>query len=45
MIHSLIRFLVGGAAVSVFAVIGDVLKAKTFRFASWQVVPHNGAGM
>ena len=30
MIQILIRFLVGGAAVSVFALIGDVLKPKSF---------------
>jgi hypothetical protein len=30
MIQILIRFLVGGAVVSVFALIGDVLKPKTF---------------
>ena len=30
MIQILIRFLVGGAMVSVFALIGDVLKPKSF---------------
>jgi len=30
MIQILIRFLVGGAVVSVFALIGDVLKPKSF---------------
>lgn len=30
MIDLLIRFLIGGVVVSVFAVIGDVLKPKTF---------------
>jgi hypothetical protein len=30
MIQILIRFLVGGAAVSIFALIGDVLKPKSF---------------
>jgi len=30
MIQILIRFLVGGAVVSVFAPIGDVLKPKSF---------------
>jgi hypothetical protein len=30
MIQVLIRFLVGGAVVSIFALIGDVLKPKSF---------------
>lgn len=30
MIEILIRFLVGGAAVSVFALVGDLLKPKSF---------------
>jgi Protein of unknown function (DUF3147) len=30
MIQILIRFLVGGVVVSVFAIIGDVLKPKSF---------------
>jgi hypothetical protein len=30
MIQIIIRFLVGGAVVSVFALIGDVLKPKSF---------------
>jgi uncharacterized membrane protein (GlpM family) len=30
MIQSLIRFIIGGAIVSVFAIIGDVLKPKSF---------------
>jgi hypothetical protein len=30
MIQILIRFLIGGAVVSVFALIGDVLKPKSF---------------
>jgi hypothetical protein len=30
MIQVLIRFLIGGAVVSVFALIGDVLKPKSF---------------
>jgi hypothetical protein len=30
MIQILIRFLVGGAVVSIFALIGDVLKPKSF---------------
>ena len=30
MIQTLIRFLVGGAVVSIFALIGDVLKPKSF---------------
>jgi hypothetical protein len=30
MIQILIRFLVGGAMVSIFALIGDVLKPKSF---------------
>jgi hypothetical protein len=30
MIQILIRFLVGGAVVSAFALIGDVLKPKSF---------------
>lgn len=30
MIQIFIRFLIGGAAVSVFALIGDVLKPKSF---------------
>jgi hypothetical protein len=30
MIQILVRFLVGGAVVSVFAMVGDVLKPKSF---------------
>ncbi len=30
MIQIVIRFLVGGAAVSIFALVGDVLKPKSF---------------
>ena len=30
MIQILVRFLIGGAVVSVFALIGDVLKPKSF---------------
>lgn len=30
MVEIIIRFIVGGAVVSAFAVIGDVLKPKTF---------------
>ncbi len=30
MSQSLVRFIIGGAMVSVFAIIGDVLKPKSF---------------
>jgi hypothetical protein len=34
MIQILIRFVVGGTAVSVFALVGDVLKPKSFADCS-----------
>ena len=30
MSHSLLRFFIGGAIVSAFAIIGDILKPKSF---------------
>ncbi len=36
MSQTLIRFLIGGAIVSAFAIIGDILKPKSFAGLFWR---------